>query len=72
MSQLVILPLYPQFSVSTSGSSLRLLEALFKTDPALTNLSHTVIPSWYQRPGYVSAMVDLIVEVRVPGRPCVS
>lgn len=56
----VILPLYPQFSISTSGSSLRLIEALFKGDPAFANLQHTVIPSWYQRPGYVRAMADLI------------
>ena len=42
----VILPLYPQFSISTSGSSLRLIEALFKGDPAFGNLQHTVIPSW--------------------------
>lgn len=60
IQNLVILPLYPQFSISTSGSSLRLLERLFKHDPVLQHLKHTVIPSWYQRPGYVSAMVDLI------------
>eukprot|EP00775_Hariotina_reticulata_P003345 gene3345-3621_t len=60
IQNLVILPLYPQFSISTSGSSLRLLEHLFKNDPVLQNLKHTVIPSWYQRPGYVGAMVDLI------------
>lgn len=60
ISNLVILPLYPQFSISTSGSSLRLLEHLFKNDKVLQNLKHTVIPSWYQRPGYVAAMVDLI------------
>ncbi len=64
VTRLVILPLYPQFSISTSGSSLRLLESLFKTDRALKSLRHTVIPSWYQRRGYVSAMADLIVEVR--------
>jgi hypothetical protein len=46
VNRLVILPLYPQFSVSTSGSSLRLLEKLFKSDPALAKLKHTVIPSW--------------------------
>lgn len=56
----VILPLYPQFSISTSGSSLRLIEALFKADPNLARLEHTVIPSWYQRPGYVKAMAALI------------
>lgn len=62
VGKLVILPLYPQFSISTSGSSLRLIEALFKGDPAFADLQHTVIPSWYQRPGYVKAMADLIEE----------
>jgi len=60
VSKLVILPLYPQFSISTSGSSLRLLEAVFKSDPALRGLPHTVIPSWYQRRGYIVAQADLI------------
>lgn len=58
-----MLPLYPQFSISTSGSSLRLLERLFKEDPELRGLKHTVIPSWYERPGYVRAMADLIQQV---------
>ena len=30
ISKLVVLPLYPQFSISTSGSSLRLLEEIFR------------------------------------------
>ena len=60
VKKLVVLPLYPQFSISTSGSSLRLLEEIFKTDPGLAGLEHTVIPSWYQRRGYVVAMADLI------------
>lgn len=66
--KLVILPLYPQFSISTSGSSLRLLEDIFKTDTALVGLEHTVIPSWYQRQGYVTAMADLI-EAELPKFP---
>ncbi|CAG9462615.1 unnamed protein product [Pedinophyceae sp. YPF-701] len=60
VQRLVVLPLYPQFSISTSGSSLRLLEKLFAEDVLLRNLKHTVIPSWYQRPGYLRAMADLI------------
>eukprot|EP00803_Ostreobium_quekettii_P008227 evm.model.scf_638.1 EVM.evm.TU.scf_638.1 scf_638:10323-14473(+) len=62
VTTLVVLPLYPQFSISTSGSSLRLLQYLFETDPFLAGLQHTVIPSWYQRPGYVNAMADLVEE----------
>lgn len=58
---LVILPLYPQFSISTSGSSLRVLQEEFsKNAPRYGNLVHTVVPSWYDRPGYVNAMANLI------------
>jgi protoporphyrin/coproporphyrin ferrochelatase len=62
IEKLVVLPLYPQFSISTSGSSLRLLEDIFKSDEDLAGLEHTVIPSWYARRGYVTAMADLIEE----------
>lgn len=57
---LVILPLYPQFSISTSGSSFRLLESLWNQDPELQKIRYTLIPSWYNHPGYVAAMADLI------------
>lgn len=60
ISKLVVLPLYPQFSISTSGSSLRLLESIFREDEYLVNMQHTVIPSWYQREGYIKAMTNLI------------
>jgi len=60
--QLVILPLYPQFSVSTSGSSLRVLEEIFYTNPAFARIQSTVIPSWYNRPGYITALARLIEE----------
>lgn len=60
ITKLVVLPLYPQFSISTSGSSLRLLESLFREDDYLVNMQHTVIPSWYQREGYIKAMANLI------------
>ena len=60
IERLVILPLYPQFSISTSGSSFRLLEELWNDDPYLKRIDYTVIPSWYERPGYLRAMADLI------------
>ncbi|MCT7959572.1 ferrochelatase [Laspinema sp. D1] len=62
VEQLVILPLYPQFSISTSGSSFRLLEKIWSEDPSLAPQEHTVIPSWYQRPGYLQAMAQLIAR----------
>jgi len=62
IDQLVILPLYPQFSISTSGSSFRLLDSLWQEDPSLQKIDYTVIPSWYKRPGYLQAMADLIQQ----------
>ncbi|MBF1999457.1 MAG: ferrochelatase [Synechococcales cyanobacterium C42_A2020_086] len=62
IEKLVILPLYPQFSISTSGSSFRLLEKLWQEDPSLHSIDYTVIPSWYKRPGYLKAMAQLIAN----------
>ncbi|MBW4661286.1 MAG: ferrochelatase [Drouetiella hepatica Uher 2000/2452] len=62
IEQLVILPLYPQFSISTSGSSFRLLEKIWQEEPALDQIDYTVISSWFDRPGYLQAMADLIAQ----------
>lgn len=58
---LVILPLYPQFSISTSGSSLRVLQEEFsKHATKYGDMVHTVVSSWYERPGYIKAISSLI------------
>lgn len=62
ITRLVILPLYPQFSISTSGSSFRLLEQLWQEDSTLHGIDYTVIPSWYQQPSYLQAMAQLIAQ----------
>ncbi|MCG6135415.1 MAG: ferrochelatase [Nostoc sp. LLA-1] len=62
IEHLVILPLYPQFSISTSGSSFRLLEKLWQENPELQPIDYTVIPSWYKEPGYLQAMAELIAQ----------
>ncbi len=62
IENLVILPLYPQYSISTSGSSFRLLERLWEEDPTLQKIDYTVIPSWYDRSGYLQAMSQLIAQ----------
>ncbi|MDJ0648456.1 MAG: ferrochelatase [Xenococcaceae cyanobacterium MO_188.B19] len=62
IEQLVILPLYPQFSISTSGSSFRVLEEMWETDTTLQNIKYTLIPSWYENPQYLGAMADLIAK----------
>jgi ferrochelatase len=63
INALVIVPLYPQFSISTSGSSLRVLQEEFSKHSEIygsAKMVHTVVPSWYDRPGYVKAMTNLI------------
>ncbi|PON76685.1 Ferrochelatase [Parasponia andersonii] len=62
ITRLVVLPLYPQFSISTTGSSIRVLQSLFRKDAHLSRLPVAVIKSWYQREGYVRSMADLIAK----------
>ncbi|KAH9799883.1 Ferrochelatase-1 [Citrus sinensis] len=60
ITRLVVLPLYPQFSISTTGSSIRVLQNIFREDAYLSRLPVSIIRSWYQREGYVNSMADLI------------
>ena len=61
MTHLIVIPLYPQFSISTSGSSLRLLEDIFESDPAFNDLKHSVIASWYAyKPSHRDAAYDTL------------
>lgn len=60
ITSLVVLPLYPQYSISTTGSSLRVLESLFRQDAYLSRVPVSIIQSWYQREGYIKSMADLI------------
>jgi len=60
ITKLVVLPLYPQYSISTSGSSIRVLQNIVKEDPYFAGLPVSIIESWYQRDGYVKSMADLI------------
>lgn len=62
IEQLIILPLYPQFSISTSGSSFRLLQRIWLEDPKLKQIEYTVIPSWYKQLNYLQAMAALIAQ----------
>ena len=45
IERLVVVPLYPQFSISTSGSSLRVLEKEFYADQELRQMRNTVLPA---------------------------
>ncbi|XP_023546547.1 ferrochelatase-2, chloroplastic isoform X1 [Cucurbita pepo subsp. pepo] len=60
ITRLVVLPLYPQYSISTTGSSIRVLQKIFREDAYLSKLPVSVIKSWYQREGYIKSMADLV------------
>lgn len=62
IDQVVVLPLYPHFSISTSGSSFRELQRLRNTDPAFRRLPIRCIRSWYDHPGYIQALANLIAR----------
>jgi ferrochelatase len=62
IEELVILPLYPQFSISTSGSSFRLIDKIWQDKPSLKPAKYTVVSSWFDRPGYLRAMAELIAQ----------
>ncbi|KAG6417097.1 hypothetical protein SASPL_119247 [Salvia splendens] len=60
ITRLVVLPLYPQYSISTTGSSIRVLRDMFRNDEYLSGVPVAIIQSWYQREGYIKSMADLI------------
>ena len=62
IDQVVVLPLYPHFSISTSGSSFRELQRLRNTDSAFSRLPIRCIRSWYDHPGYIQALANLIAR----------
>ncbi|MEI6330196.1 MAG: ferrochelatase [Pseudanabaena sp.] len=60
ITRLVVLPLYPQYSISTSGSSIKKLEQIWENDLQLQAIEKITIKSWYERSGYIRAMNELI------------
>jgi ferrochelatase len=60
IQRLVILPLYPQYSFTTTGSSFRELRHLRQQDPNLQKMTWVWINSWYDQPDYVQAMAAAI------------
>ena len=62
IDQVVVLPLYPHFSISTSGSSFRELKKLRDNDKDFRKIPIRCIRSWFNQSGYINAMVELISE----------
>lgn len=65
INRLVVIPLYPQYSISTTGSSIRLLNQIIQEDLNAWDprkIDHTVVPDWYDHPGYLATQAKLINE----------
>ena len=60
VSRLVILPLFPQFSVTTTGSGFNLLRSLIEKNPKLKATDTRWIRSWQEQPLYIGAFAAFI------------
>ncbi len=59
--RLVVLPLYPQYSEATTGSSLRDLERALEA-AGMAELPRAVVRSWHDHPGYAGALAEAVRE----------
>jgi protoporphyrin/coproporphyrin ferrochelatase len=62
ITRLVLLPLFPQYSVTTTGSCLKYFQALDKKLDLSAKMEISTVESWYDEPLYVEAMADLVRE----------
>jgi ferrochelatase len=62
VEELILLPLYPQFSISTTGSSLKNFEALVEKRGGLQGVRIRQIPQWHTHEAYINALTEQIVE----------
>jgi ferrochelatase len=60
VDDLILLPLYPQFSVSTTGSSFKDFEALIGKHNGLGRLRCHYIPQWHTHETYIRALAEQI------------
>jgi ferrochelatase len=69
VTHLVVLPLYPQFSISTTGSSLNRMNELISANGAAASRV-SVIKQWHDDANYLDSLTASIVEelARFPGQ----
>ena len=60
VDRLVVLPLFPQYSVTTTGSGFRTLERLIQERPALAGTDVRWVSSWQNHSTYISAITQMI------------
>jgi protoporphyrin/coproporphyrin ferrochelatase len=62
ITHLVVLPLFPQFSVTTTGACLRKLHAEVRKQDDGPFPEHVVIERWFDHPLYIQALSESIEE----------
>jgi len=62
VDELILLPLYPQFSVSTTGSSFKDFEALMDERGGLQRIHRHYIPRWHTHETYIRVLAEQIAE----------
>jgi ferrochelatase len=62
IEELIVLPLYPQFSVSTTGSSCKDFVALMDKRGGLRHIRRRYISRWHTREMYITALAEQVAE----------
>jgi ferrochelatase len=62
ITSLVLLPLFPQYSVTTTGSCLKYFQTLAQQTGLSSRVKTSVIDSWFNEPAYLDSMAELIRE----------
>jgi protoporphyrin/coproporphyrin ferrochelatase len=60
--RLILLPLFPHYSSTTTGSCFRHFQTLDRQASLSSNIQISYVQSWFAEPLYVEAMADLIRE----------
>jgi protoporphyrin/coproporphyrin ferrochelatase len=62
ITHLVLLPLFPQYSMTTTGSCLKHFQSLDDKLQLSARMKISVIKEWFDDPLYIESMTDLILE----------
>ena len=62
ITHLVLLPLFPQYSVTTTGSCLKYFQFLDRKLDLSSKMRISTVESWFEEPLYIEAVGDLILE----------
>ena len=60
IDRLVVLPLFPQYSLTTTGSGFRIIRALLEGRERFRDMDIRWVSSWQNHPTYISAFADAI------------